>query len=104
MAQGLMDWREIGDLHLWLDRKGLAPEAEAHLKMMSWWQNMNALDQEDFQRAQNVLGEGSFRWVASIPMSVWCLLLDLHPTILQDKAELHRWLRSNPQYLVPNGR
>jgi hypothetical protein len=97
----MFDWRKMGEIHFDLAGSNMAPEAEAHLKMMKWWKGLNYMDQETFTKAQSTLGEGSFRWMASVPMSIWSLLLDIHPNIMQNPEELRKWLRANPQYCVP---
>jgi len=99
------DWRKIAAIHEELE--GVAPEAEAHLRMMAWWAGLNVWDRADFRKALSILPEWkSVRWVASIPLSIGSAIFESHPELLKDRQELHRWLNdSSPmgglKYKIP---
>lgn len=104
----VMDWRQLADLHLQLDRTGLAPEAEAHLNLMAWWNKLNDDDSDKFKEEASWMqegGEGNWRWLASIPHNVAAALLQLNPNIFSEKEEFRAWLRTEgKQYLIPGAK
>lgn len=105
-----MDWRKVAALHERLDRTGLAPEAEGHLRAMQWWSKMNTWDREDFEKAMQMPFAGkSVRWIASIPASLWSVMLECESNITRDPAALKRWLKNNSpeggaKYRVPGSK
>lgn len=105
-----MDWRTIPEIHQWLAGRGMAPQAEAHMRMMAAWGKMNVWDQEDFRKAMEMPFAGpNTRWIASIPASVMALILEANPTLLANREEFRKWLKDNgptggAQYRVPGAK
>ena len=92
-----------------VDGKGMAPEAEAHLRTMAWWNKMSPTDAEAFKKEMDFFRgketAANWRWIASIPHNVVSALLHLHPNFLADKKEFRRWLKTEgQQYIVPGAK
>jgi hypothetical protein len=105
-----MDWRTIPAIAEWLYGRDMAPEAEAHMRMMAAWGKMNVWDRDVFQKAMEMPFAGkSLRWIASIPSGVMALMLEANPTLLADKENFKKWLKDTSdlggaKFLVPGAK
>lgn len=108
--EGKIDWRDISEIAYWMYGRGMAPETEAHMKLMATWGKMNVWDAEDFRKVVDMPFAGkSIRWIASIPAAVMSLMLEANPTLLADREEFLKWLkdpsdRGGARFRVPGAR
>jgi hypothetical protein len=108
--QGKMSWMDIAELHENHLHGGMAPQAEAHLKAMLWWNKLSLCDREDFARmtGHGVQGK-SWRHIASVDPSIMSAMLEANPELTRDKERFKKWLKDNSakggaKYRVPGAK
>jgi hypothetical protein len=83
------------------DARAVAERLPHHAPGLQHLSDLRAsLDDFTWYGASKVYGNGSIdmRRVASIPVAVLNLMLDIDPTLLMDRERFYGWLRKHPEY------